>query len=332
MLRRVVAGLPEDLAAAICVVLHIAPDSPSALPRILERSGKLPCRAAEDGDPLQAGRILVAPPDRHLVIEDGRVRLTVGPRENGHRPSIDTLFRSGASQRDGRVVGVVLSGTRDDGSAGLALIKENGGAAIVQDPKEAMYAGMPRSALASVAVDAVVPSTEVAAAVVAMVNGDRVPPGDQPPDSRPEAPGPPPQAPDGVVHPVTTICPECGGVLSERHQAGVVQWECRVGHRYSPDSLVNAQAQDVESALWAAVRALEDRRIMLERMAHQFETRQQVISARSVRRRAQEARKQAQAVREALASAALTSLREVAEDGQERELPDLNDTEDGLAS
>src|SRR5579884_3723136 len=154
-LRRVVAGLPAELPAAICIVLHLAPDSPSALPKILERAGALPCRAASDGEPLEPGSVLVAPPDRHLVVEDGRVRLTVGPRENGHRPAIDTLFRSAAARGD-RVVGVVLSGTRDDGAAGLAVIKANGGGAIVQDPKEAMYAGMPRSALASVQVDAVV--------------------------------------------------------------------------------------------------------------------------------------------------------------------------------
>lgn len=332
-LRRVVAGLPDDLAAAICVVLHLAPDSPSALARILERSGKLPCRAAQDGDRLEPGCILVAPPDRHLVIEDGRVRVTVGPRENGHRPAIDTLFRSAAAQRDGRVVGVILSGTRDDGSAGLAVIKASGGAAVVQDPKEAMYAGMPRSALASVAVDAVVPSGEVARTVVAMVNGDPLPPGSGPPEEPDPAPGPPPQLPDGPVpDPVTTTCPECGGVLTERHHAGVVQWQCRVGHRYSPDSLLNAQAEDVEAALWAAVRALEDRRLMLDRMAHQFESREQRISARSVRRRAQEAHTQAQAVRDALASAALTSLREVTENGQEQGMEGIDETEEGLAS
>lgn len=330
-LRRVVAGLPGDLAAAICVVLHLAPDSPSALARILERSGELPCRAAQDGDRLAPGCILVAPPDRHLVIEDGHVRVTVGPRENGHRPAIDALFRSAAAQRDGRVIGVILSGTRDDGSAGLAVIKAGGGAAVVQDPKEAMYAGMPRSALASVAVDAVVPSSEVARTVVAMVNGDPLPPGAQPPDE--PDPGVPPQVPDQPLpDPVTTTCPECGGVLTERHHAGVVQWQCRVGHRYSPDSLLNAQAEGVEAALWAAVRALEDRRLMLERMAHQFESREQHRSARSVRRRAEEARKQAQTVRDALASAALTSLREVGENEQEQEMEEIEGTEEGLAS
>lgn len=133
-LRLVVAELSPKLPAAICIVLHISPESPSALASILQRAGQLPCRPARDGDPLREGQILVAPPDHHMVIEDRRVRLTVGPRENGHRPAVDVLFRSAGAVGDGRVIGVVLSGTRDDGTAGLAVIKSNGGAAIVQDP------------------------------------------------------------------------------------------------------------------------------------------------------------------------------------------------------
>jgi two-component system chemotaxis response regulator CheB len=329
-LRRVVGGLPADLPATVCIVLHIAPGSPSALAQILQRSSRMSCRAAGDGDPLEPGQILVAPPDRHLVVEDLHVCLSVGPRENGHRPAIDALFRSAAAQRDGKVIGVVLSGTRDDGSAGLAAIKAHGGRTVVQDPEEALYPGMPRSALASVEVDAVVPSERVAEVVIAMVNGDSLPPGSRPPRN----PGG-----DDSLHiaawpnddaPVTTICPECGGVLSERHEAGVVQWECRVGHRYSPESLLNAQAGDVEAAMWAAVRALEDRRLMLERMARQFHAQEQSISARSMQRRASEAARQAHAVREALAGAP-TSLGEIG-DAQETERDRLDDREEGLAS
>ncbi len=176
VLTRVVKGLPTDLRAAICIVLHVAPGSPSMLAHILGRAGPLPCRPARDGERLRQGVILVAPPDHHLVIESGHVRLTAGPRENGHRPSIVVLFRSAAAALDSRVVGVVLSGTRDDGSAGLAAIKASGGATIVQDPKDAMYSGMPASAIANVAVDAIVPSELVASTIAAMVKGEDPPP------------------------------------------------------------------------------------------------------------------------------------------------------------
>jgi two-component system, chemotaxis family, protein-glutamate methylesterase/glutaminase len=224
VLTRVVRGLPADLRAAICIVLHISPSGPSMLAHILGRAGPLPCRSARDGERLQPGVILVAPPDHHLAVEDGHVRLTVGPRENGHRPAIDVLFRSAAKALDGRVVGVVLSGTRDDGSAGLAVIKSSGGATIVQDPKEARYAGMPASAIANVAVDAIVPSELVASTIAAMVKGEDPPPGDSSDD-------PDPDPPDGER--VSGVCPECGGELTERAEAGVLQWESRVGHRHS---------------------------------------------------------------------------------------------------
>jgi two-component system chemotaxis response regulator CheB len=316
-LRRVVAELSPKLPAAICIVLHISPGSPSALASILQRAGPLPCRPARDGDALEEGRILVAPPDRHMVIEDRHVRLTVGPRENGHRPAVDVLFRSAAAVGDGRVIGVVLSGTRDDGTAGLAVIKSNGGAAVVQDPQDALYAGMPASALEHVVVDAVVSADRLAAALSEMVSGPQPPRPSAPQDSPGVSVNPgheqsadnPRQGPE-----VTMVCPDCGGVLQERSEAGMTQWECRVGHRYSPQSLVDAQAVGVEGALWAAVRALEDRASLLQRMADRADAQAQQRSARSFRRRADEASIQAGLVRESLARAATSTLRRVGED------------------
>ncbi len=227
------------------------------------------------------------------------MRLTIGPRENGHRPAVDALFRTAAKAFDGRVIGIVLTGNRDDGTAGLAEIKSSGGAAIVQDPKEALYPGMPTSALAAVDVDAVVTSELIADTVVAMVRGEPLPTGAEPHRAVPDPPDD-----DGV----TTVCPECGGVLSERHEAGFTRWECRVGHRYSPESLADAQAQDVEAALWAAVRVLNDRRMLLERMADQLAEREQPRSAASFRRRAKDAQEQARLLRRTLAGAVETSL------------------------
>ena len=337
VLTRVVKDLPIDLQAAVCIVLHISPGSPSALAHILGRAGKLPCRRAGDGEPLRGGEILVAPPDRHLVVEDGHVRLTAGPRENGHRPAIDVLFRSAAAALDSRVIGVVLSGTRDDGSAGLAVIKASGGATIVQDPHDAPYAGMPASAIANVAVDAIVPAALVGSTIAAMVKGER-----PPPTARSDNPGPDPVPPDDPPdqpdppdppEPVTVVCPDCGGVLTERAEAGVLQWECRVGHRYSPDTLIDAQADDVESALWAAIRALEDRAALLERMAHQADERAQDRSARRFLRQSQAASEQAGTVRRALAGAAGSTLRRVPDTDDEERLrgPGSAGREEGAA-
>ncbi len=336
VLTRVVRGLPDDLGAAVCVVLHIAPGSPSMLAHILGRAGSLPCQAARDGERLHEGLILVAPPDHHLVVEDGHVRLTVGPRENGHRPAIDVLFRSAAEALDSRVVGVILSGTRDDGSAGLAVIKASGGATIVQDPEEAMYSGMPASAIANVSVDAIVKSDRVASTIAAMVKGEDPSPGasSEPPDPDPPPaePSPPPAKPNSPGagsspsralrgplegEPVSAICPECGGVLSERPAAGVLQWECRVGHRYSRDTLLEAQADSVESALWAAVRALNDRAILLGRMAEEAEKRGQRRSTHRFRHQSEAAAEHALIVRNTLTGAAQTTLRRVADDDED---------------
>jgi two-component system, chemotaxis family, protein-glutamate methylesterase/glutaminase len=295
-LKRVVAGLPKDLEASVCIVLHIAPASPSALARILARSGPLACRQAADGDPLEPGQILVAPPDRHLVIEDNYVRLTVGPRENGHRPSVDALFRSAAMAAGGRVVGVVLSGNQDDGTAGLAAIKARGGATIVQDPEEALYPGMPASAVANVAVDAVVPSEGIAAAIAAMVKTH-----DPPFEAEPNQPAVPEDR-------LTSVCPDCGGVLTEEREAGIVVWRCRVGHRYSPEHLVQAQASNIESALWAATRALDDRSALLERISRQTQAHGNALSARSFLAKARAASGQAELIRNVLAQASTTTL------------------------
>jgi two-component system, chemotaxis family, protein-glutamate methylesterase/glutaminase len=304
VLTRVVRDLPPDLQAAICIVLHVSPGSPSMLAHILGRAGRLPCRPARDAERLRQGEILVAPPDHHLLVEDGRVRLTMGPRENGHRPAIDVLFRSAAAALDSRVVGVVLSGTRDDGSAGLAVIKANGGCAIVQDPADATYGGMPSSAIANVAVDAIVPSGLIASTIASMVNGSDLPPGARSTQVEPDPPG---------GEQVSAVCPECGGVLTERTDAGMLQWECRVGHRYSPDTLADAQADDVEAAMWAAIRSLEDRAALLRRMAQQAEVRNQPRSSRRFRRQSQAASDQAELVRKALTGAAATTLRRVGE-------------------
>jgi two-component system, chemotaxis family, protein-glutamate methylesterase/glutaminase len=305
-LQQVIGRLPADLRAAVCVVLHVAPSSPSALARILDRSGPLPCRPAADGDPLRLGEVLVAPPDRHLVIEDGVVRLTLAARENGHRPAVDALFRSAAHTHDGHVIGVVLSGSQDDGSAGLALIKQHGGRAVVQDPADATYEGMPSSAIEHTVPDAVVPADRLAETIVSLV-AQNPGAGSAPTESLDD-----PATGDG--EPVTSVCPECGGVLSEDATAGVRQWTCKIGHRYSSRTLADVQARDVEVALEVAIRILEDRSLLLQRMASDSVAHGRSRSAESLRLRAGEASEQAEVIRDALARAAETTLSPLSED------------------
>jgi two-component system, chemotaxis family, protein-glutamate methylesterase/glutaminase len=162
----IVRGLPPDFPAAVFVVVHFPGSVTSALPRILNRAGTLPAAHPDNEGPIQPGRIYVAPPDCHLFIEDDKIRLTRGPKENGHRPAIDPLFRSAAHHYGPRVIGLLLSGNLSDGTAGLLSIKQHGGIAIVQDPETALYAGMPRSAIERVPVDHVIPVREMARLLV----------------------------------------------------------------------------------------------------------------------------------------------------------------------
>ncbi len=150
---QLVSGLPENLDAAVAVALHVPEESPSALPSILSRQGPLVAKHAADGEPLLHGRIYVAPPGRHLLVKRRTVRTVTGPNENGHRPAIDPLFRTTARAHGRRAMGVILSGTLDDGTAGLYAIKRQGGSALVQDPDDALFEGMPASAIENVPVD-----------------------------------------------------------------------------------------------------------------------------------------------------------------------------------
>jgi two-component system chemotaxis response regulator CheB len=161
-LRKLFRDLPPDLPASIFVVLHLSPLNPSMLPQILQKGTVLPVTQPEGGESIEPGVVYVAPPNRHLVVEDGTVQLTTAPRENRHRPAVDPLFRSAALFYGPRVIGVILSGSLDDGTAGLWEIKRRGGIAVVQDPKEAIHSGMPCSALANVEVDHVVRLSEMA--------------------------------------------------------------------------------------------------------------------------------------------------------------------------
>ncbi len=263
-LKALAAGLPADLGCPVVVVLHIPPTGTSVLPAILERAGALPASAARDGDELKSGHLYVAPPDCHVLVSPGGLRLSDGPRENGVRPAVDTTMRSAAGSYDGRTVGIVLSGTRDDGTAGLAAIKASGGRALVQDPVEALYDGMPRSAMAHVSLDAVLPVAGIARWLAAAARGA---PTEESPPSTTLAPPVSFQG-DGPSDEGTRFaCPDCGGGIYEVSEIGVTWLSCSVGHAYSPESFAAEHGRELERALWTATRTLDDRVVLLERMA-----------------------------------------------------------------
>jgi two-component system chemotaxis response regulator CheB len=251
-LRAFAAALPGEFAGVVLVVLHVPAAGPSVLPQILSRSGRLPARHASDGEEIAAGHILVAPPDRHLTVEGTHVRVLAGPRENGHRPAADVLLRSVARECGDRAAGIVLSGTMDDGAAGLRAVRVAGGLSLVQDPSEAAFPGMPQAAIAEAEPDVVGSVSLIADHLCKWIA--------ELPDKEARA-----QADRDIsdrtdraeLTPLT--CPDCGGTLWRRDEYGVERFRCRVGHTYSADGLLLGKQTALESALWAAIVALEER-------------------------------------------------------------------------
>ncbi|HEX8925439.1 MAG TPA: chemotaxis protein CheB [Terriglobales bacterium] len=275
-LQQLCAGLPANLPAAILVVMHVSPYSDALLPRLLNRVGPLPAVHPKDGETIRKGKIYIAPPDLHMVVEDGHVRLVHGPRENHNRPAIDPTFRSAAMARGNHVIGVVLTGLLDDGTAGLTVIRAHGGDAVVQDPETAMFPSMPKNALQRVPDAHVSSLAEMPSLLSRLLSEKR---GSETTSH---------QIPDEVTKaqvrsseldmselqnenrpgiPSEFGCPECGGVLWEHDENGMWQFRCRVGHAYTARHLKVEQRQAVEAALWSALRALEESVSLYRRMA-----------------------------------------------------------------
>lgn len=300
-LVQLAGSLPADLPAAVFVVLHVPSTGTSALPDILSRQGRLPATHAKDGEPIENGRIYVAPPDHHLLLRTGHVHLARGPRENGHRPAVDPLFRSAAREYATRVIGVVLSGALDDGTAGLVAIKARRGLAVVQEPTDALYPGMPGSVLAHVEVDHVLPAASIGALLARLTKEPAgEPPGPAPADMKVEVDvegfsleameGEHPGKPSGFS------CPDCNGVLWEIQDGQLERFRCRVGHAWSPESLLTHQSEGLEAALWIALRSLEERAALARRLAEPARRRGHLITATRFEEQAAEAQQAARLI------------------------------------
>ena len=267
------AGLPRDLKCAVLVVLHLASGAPSVLARILDRSGALPAVTATAGARLQPGTIYVAPPDRHLLASDGRIALAEGPTENGHRPAINALFRSVALGHGPRAIGALMSGVLDDGVLGMAAIRSRGGSTIVQSPGDALFAAMPQNAIDAGVVEHQVPAAQIGALLnrlserafedtamepdIRMELEHRIAMAQRfSTDFDTEALGPP----SGFT------CPDCNGSLASVSDGN---YRCQVGHAWTGDALLRARDEEVENALWIAVRSLQEKAKLSRRLAEQ---------------------------------------------------------------
>ena len=264
-LIRVVRDLPADFGAAICVVLHVPSSGRSLLAPILRRHTRLEVVEAQEGAALRAGCIYVAPNDRHLTVVGGRVRLDRGPKENAVRPAVDVLLRTLAAGYGSRAIAVVLSGALGDGSAGALAVRQAGGLVVVQDPEDATVASMPESALrAAGGADEVLPAAAIGPAL-ARLTGPLKMEEDRAVMQREDPLSETSDRPEGPPSPFT--CPECSGSLWELREGEVVRYRCRVGHTYGEDAMVVEQGSAVETALWSALEALEERAEFLRRVA-----------------------------------------------------------------
>jgi two-component system, chemotaxis family, protein-glutamate methylesterase/glutaminase len=300
-LQRLVTDFPAELPASVLVVLHLMTSGTSVLDSILARAGTLPVTQARDGERLQRGHIYVAPPGLHMLLRGPTIHLSAGPRENGHRPAIDPLFRSAARAYGARSIGVVLTGNLDDGTDGLRLIKERGGATVVQDPDDAAYGDMPQNAIDHVEPDRIVPLADMGRTLWELLDSPLNPtPSDgvEDPDRQQidlvevELGREPPEGDASLL-----TCPDCGGVLIERDEGRVIRFACRVGHAYSPESLVEQQGAALESALWHAMRTLEERADLLRRIGRRAQRRGARETEERLERRAARAAGQADEIR-----------------------------------
>jgi two-component system chemotaxis response regulator CheB len=293
--------LPKDLPAAVFVVLHRAPGSSELLPELLSQRGRLIARHPLHDERIAPGTIYVAPADSHLLLRQGSVAVVRGPKENGHRPAVDALFRTASAAYGPRVVGVVLSGYQDCGTAGMMSIKARGGVSVVQSPESASAPDMPRNVLESVAVDHVVHPRELPDLLVRLAS-EPAGPAVQPEQFVDQLEGALPGVPAAVV------CPICQGVLTEAQPGVFEHFRCHVGHAFSMESLLREQSESLERALWAAVRALEESAALSLRLSasEQSELRHRF------REKASTQAEQAELIRQILLHGAMLSVQDAA--------------------
>ncbi|MFN2572080.1 MAG: chemotaxis protein CheB [Gemmatimonadales bacterium] len=305
-LGRLLGMLPADFPASIMIVQHLHPRFESHLDEILARKSALPVTFARDGESIERGHVYLAPPDNHLLVEPNRLRVVHGPKENRSRPAVDPLFRSAAWAYGPRVVGVVLSGTLDDGASGLWAVRSCGGVTVVQDPAEAIRAEMPTSALMTLNVDHCAPLETIAVLLNTLARQPVVTVAGNPPEALGLEVSAVTRERDTDVEdmkklgkPVGFTCPACHGGLWELNEGKFDLYRCHIGHAFGPDSLQGAQSDEVERAMESALRALEEKSATARRLVERFEERVPALATR-YGRQAEDAERQSTVVRQLL--------------------------------
>jgi two-component system chemotaxis response regulator CheB len=272
--------LPEDFSASIFIVIHTGKDSPGWLDTILEARSTLPVKYVKARELIRPGQIYLPLVDHHLILDyDNIVCITRGPKENRFRPAIDPLFRSAAQVYQSRVIGVILTGGLDDGTAGLQTIKQLGGTSIVQDPTEAENPSMPQSALKHVQVDHCIPSHEIAPMLIKLTQQyakdmKELPLADEITTEVKIASEHAPLS-AGILKlgkPSIYTCPECHGTLLEIPSDQLVRYRCHTGHAYTAESLIEDIDETLENNLWSSIRVVDEQMLLLRQMgedAHQ---------------------------------------------------------------
>jgi two-component system chemotaxis response regulator CheB len=294
VLCKLVAQLPHRLNAAVFIVSHLGKEGiDSFLTNQLQKCTQLHCALAADGLPIEANHIYVAPVDFHLVLKNGDMLLRKGPAENRWRPSIDVLFRSAAAHYNERVIGIILTGMLNDGTAGMQAIQRCGGTCMVQDPREAEYPGMPESVLSNTMVDYILPVADMGEAIVETIENKTLGSILVPEDIKAEA--------ALVENTVTTIgdtdklgkqtiftCPDCGGGLWEMKQGEFSRYRCHIGHAYTEGDLLTKQYASLSATLWVALRMMEERRNLLHKISQDEITKNLHLLAKMHKEHAQE--------------------------------------------
>ncbi len=310
-LKDLVNGLPADFQGTVFIVLHIPAYSSTHLPAILSKSGPLKAVLARDGADIEKGHIYIAPNDHHLLLDmdDNKMMVKRGPKENRFRPSIDALFRSAAYVYGSRVIGVILSGVLDDGTSGLWTIKRLGGMTIIQDPADAEQSQMPENVLEYVETDHTIPAVEMGPLIAELAkepapNKARLPEKDLVLLKTEVLIATNDNAFEmgimemGMFTPFT--CPECHGALVRLKESNMVRFRCHTGHAYTASALLADITKSVEDMLWQSMRGMEELKMIMKNIGDHFEELHHPDAARLFRKKEEKARKQARIIHDTI--------------------------------